>query len=168
MIVVEGVDNSGKSTLIKALQTVFPHAPVQGSEGPPKYKGEMDERVARYIMQPANTIYDRHPCVSQPIYGTMRTHLDPIKPELIKLFYDKRPLFIYCDGGTRGMEQHQVNHQVDTPEHLAAVADNYTKLLIQYRHWAAQHALINYRIGDDIQRLVGLVQYLENHSHAHV
>jgi len=78
MIVVEGVDNSGKSTLIKALQVVFPERPVQGSEGPPKYKGEMDERVARYIMQPANTIYDRHPCVSQPIYGTMRSHLDPI------------------------------------------------------------------------------------------
>lgn len=150
MIVVEGVDNSGKSTLIRTLQNILPLYDTQGSEGPPKYAGEMNKRVELYLTtHPKRMIYDRHPCVSQPIYGTMRSHLDAINPRLIEQFYRKQPFFIYCDGGDRGMSAHTFNPETDTKEHLDAVRANYAKLLIQYRHWAAQHAHVVCRIGDD-------------------
>lgn len=161
MIVVEGVDNSGKSTLIRALQIVTPGWTLQGSEGPPKHKGEQDERVTRYLQQfGPKTIYDRHPCVSQPIYGKMRTHIDEISPGLISQFYSTDPLFIYCDGGERGMKAHVFNPAVDSEEHLRSVEQNYTTLLAHYREWAAAHAFMSYRIGDSISRVVKTVEFL--------
>lgn len=163
MIVVEGVDNSGKSTLIRALHVVLPDWRLQGSEGPPKYKGEMDVRVQAYgLNHPRTTIYDRHPCVSQPIYGTMRSHLDPIASHLITEFYDRDPIFIYCDGGDRGMKAHVFNPETDTEEHLMSVKDNYDNLLHHYRSWAAKYALISYRVGDSVSRVVKIVEHLAN------
>lgn len=160
MIVVEGVDNSGKSALIRALRLVLPTWQVQGSEGPPKHKGEMDERVTRYLDLPTTTIFDRHPCVSQPIYGMMRTHTDSINPELIERFYFTNPLFIYCDGGERGMKAHVFNPETDTPEHLAAVTENFDELLYCYRAWAGRHAFMSYRIGDSVARVIEVVGHL--------
>lgn len=161
MIVVEGVDNSGKSTLIRALQVVLPAWYIQGSEGPPKHKGEMDERVVRYLADhKRETIYDRHPCVSQPIYGQMRTHLDGISPGLIAQFYSSTPLFIYCDGGERGMKAHIFNPETDSEHHLEAVRSNYDQLLYVYREWAAGHAHLSYRIGDSISQVVKIVEFL--------
>lgn len=160
MIVVEGVDNAGKSTLIRALQVVLPGWTVQGSEGPPKYKGEMDERVTRYLSLPPTMIYDRHPCVSQPIYGMMRTHLDAISPGLIAQFYSSAPFFIYCDGGERGMKDHIFNPATDSEAHLKAVKDGYAILLDEYREWAARHAVLSYRIGDSVSRVSKIVEHL--------
>lgn len=161
MIVVEGVDNSGKSTLIRALQVVLPTWRLQGSEGPPKYKGEMDVRVQAYFLNhPPTTIYDRHPCVSQPIYGIMRTHVDPIDSLLIDQFYERQPFFIYCDGGDRGMKDHIFNPDTDSEEHLAAVNENYQRLIMAYRMWAAKHAFMSYRIGDSMSRITKTVEHL--------
>lgn len=153
MIVVEGVDNSGKSTLVDYIVGIT-HWPVQRSEGPPKYPGEQNERVRRYMGLPRNIIFDRHPCVSQVIYGGMRSHHDVIDPNLIEEFYSLRPLFIYCDPLERGMAAHVFNPETDTPQHLAEVERNYSHLLGHYRRWAWTHANIVYRIGDPIDRVL--------------
>lgn len=162
MIVVEGLDNAGKSTLIRALKVVLPTWRIQGSEGPPKHRGESDERVTRYLQLPPTTIYDRHPCVSQPIYGQMRTHSDPISPGLISQFYSSAPTFIYCDPGGRGMKAHVFNLEVDTEEHLNSVKKGYEALLVAYRRWAADHAFISYRIGDSVSRVVKTIEMLNS------
>jgi hypothetical protein len=159
MIVIEGVDNSGKSTLISALRVILPWR-VQVSEGPPKYPGEQNERVKRYMTFPNRMIYDRHPCVSQPIYSQVRSHADPIDPALIKQFYTADPLFIYCDGGDRGMKGHVFNPEVDTDEHISEIKENYYHLLMAYRHWAGQHAFISYRIGDSVGRVIKTIEML--------
>jgi hypothetical protein len=164
MIVVEGADNSGKSTLIKALLVVLPGWDVQGSEGPPKFPGEMNERVRRYLGR-GRTLFDRHPCVSQPIYGQMRTHKDEIDPALIKSFYDQAPLFIYCHG-RNNMTGHQFNPETDSAEHLAAVENNYAMLLDGYTTWAAEHAFLSYRIGDSVSRVVKSVEFLVRNNKA--
>lgn len=161
MIVVEGVDNSGKSTLIRSLHSILPHYDVQPSEGPPKFPGEQNERVTRYLERHTHRmIYDRHPCVSQPIYCAIRSHADPIDDALITRFYEKQPFFIYCDGGSRGMDGHVFNPDTDTEKHLGEIAANYVKLLTQYRHWAAQHAHLNYRIGDNIRPIARIIEML--------
>jgi hypothetical protein len=164
MIVVEGADNAGKSTLITAIRELHPFSrwTLQQSEGPPKYPGEMTQRVTRYLAQGPDIIYDRHPCVSQPIYGLMRSHHDAIPPELIAQFYASKPLFIYCDG--RGMRGHVFNPEHDTALHLDAVNENYERLLSEYRQWAGQYAFMCYRIGDPVLPLVAVLQYLETSS----
>ena len=160
MIVIEGMDNSGKSTLCRQISAMFPAWQIQVSEGPPKYQGEQNERVNRYLRFPRNTIYDRHPCVSQPIYGQMRSHSDSIDQSLIDAFYAQRPLFIYCDPGARGMSGHVERGEVDTPLHVAAINENYNELLRMYREWALSHAVIMYRIGDPMARILQMIETL--------
>lgn len=160
MIIIEGMDNSGKSTLCRQISAMLPTWQIQVSEGPPKYQGEQNERVKRYLAYPKNTIYDRHPCVSQPIYGQMRTHSDSIDPALIESLYLLHPLFIYCDPGVRGMQGHVERTEVDTPAHVAAIHENYRELLKMYREWALQHAQIIYRIGDPMKRILMMVETL--------
>lgn len=160
MIVIEGMDNSGKSTLCQQISLILPSWRVQVSEGPPKYKGEMNVRVKSYLSFPKQVIYDRHPCVSQPIYGQLRTHHDSIDHDLIDCFYDMQPLIIYCDPGERGMTDHVERPEVDTPEHVAAINANYRELLMAYRAWAIDHALIMYRIGDPMKRILQMIETL--------
>jgi len=155
-IIIEGVDASGKSTLARHVQSTLGWS-LQPSEGPPHYPGEMIIRVERYLSY-SRVIFDRHPCVSQPIYGTMRSHHDVIPPDLLQRFYAKPTLFIYCDPLERGLTDHVINNHVDTTEHLAQVTSNYTHLLALYREWAIYHAHFVYRIGDPITRLIGAIR----------
>lgn len=151
-IIIEGPDNSGKSTLARYIASHVPR-PILFSEGPEKFPGEINDRIRRYERY-RNVIFDRHPCVSQPIYGKIRRNTE-VEHELLLRFYDARPLFIYCRG--RGLETHVVKDH-DTPEHVEAVNRNHEWLCRQYDEWAVQHAHIWYRVGDSMERVLNLVR----------
>jgi predicted HAD superfamily Cof-like phosphohydrolase len=162
-IVVEGHDGTGKSTLVAYLSRRYSR-PIQHSEGPPKYPGEMHERVTKYLRY-TNTLFDRHPCVSQPIYGTLRTHNQDIEPTLLKQFYDQDNIFIYCDP-TKHFRDTHIKKEYEDPEHVKAVEDNYHGLLSLYRAWAVGHADFIYRIpvGEDffpVIRCLHITAYLD-------
>jgi hypothetical protein len=157
-IIIEGTDASGKSTLARAIQEVT-RIPIQTSEGPPHSPTEMNDRIKRYLARLDPFIYDRHPCVSEAIY--MRTRMEastPLDPGLIDQFYQSRSLFIYCDPLDRGLEGHQTRPEVDTPDHLERLQKHYQMILGLYREWAISHAHILYRIGDDMSRVVDMVE----------
>lgn len=156
MIVIEGMDNSGKSTLARKLADYFGYD-IQESEGPPKSAEEINERVDRYSRL-TNVVFVRHPVSSNAIYGQMREEGDPITYGRSMTFYESRPLIIYCDAGERGLGGHVIKES-DTPEHLEKLKDNYHKLLGLYRIWAAQHAHFTYRIGDDMDQLIATVYF---------
>jgi hypothetical protein len=155
-IIIEGIDASGKSTLAKYLSIEL-GLTIQESEGPPKYRGELDERIVKYfkLMAAGRTLFVRHPCVSQPIYGLLRVKSDAIDPAHITEFYGNDPFFIYCDPGKRGLSSHEVKPEED-PEHVAAVEEKYALLLVHYRMWAMERAHLVYRIGDDVFRVAKL------------
>ena len=160
-IVIEGVDNTGKSTLARILSTALGMT-IQPSEGPPKFEGEMKKRIDRYL-EMDDTIFDRHPCVSQPIYRSIRDadhSKESVDHNAIKRFYDSRPIFIYCDPLLgRRLKGHTFNPDTDTPEHIAQVEASYDKLLMQYRQWALMHANLMHRIGDDVRRVAQMIQH---------
>lgn len=143
IIVVEGPDNSGKSTLIEALSHMT-GLPIVAGEGPPKSTEEINDRVKRYLALD-NCIFDRHPCVSNAIYDAHREIHMPVDPDLIKAFYDQNPLFIYCVGtddlGTHVLKDH------DTEEHQRLVEDNASMIVEAYNLWAFDHANWLYRKG---------------------
>jgi hypothetical protein len=152
-IILEGPDGSGKSTLANILLQHLPMAFKQG-EGPPKYPGEMQERVFQYLRMD-NTLFDRHPCVSQPIYDSFREHGEGIDASLLSVFYRQRNLFIFCDNKRSLEESHDATNPVaDTPEHLRLVELNDQAIRDAYRHWAQQHDALVYNIGDDITPLI--------------
>lgn len=150
-IVLEGPDNSGKSTLARYLNARTGR-PIILSEGPEKHPGEINERIRRYEGF-RGVIFDRHPVVSQPIYGRFRSNTE-VDRELVLRFYDSRPLFIYCRG--RSLEGH-VEKSHDTSEHMALVNLNHDAMCRHYDEWAKDHAHIWYRVGDSMERIVNLV-----------
>lgn len=158
-IIVEGMDNSGKSTLGAHLAQTF-GMNVQESEGPPKYPGEMHDRISRYG-QMDQTVFVRHPIISQDIYARHIRGEDPgLSHVQVSRVYEHiragRTLVIYCDAGSRGLEGH-VEKAHDKPEHLEAIRLNYLRGLEAYRLWAAQHAHLIYRIGDNMDDVAARV-----------
>ncbi len=156
MIVVEGMDNSGKSTLAAAMAE-YMDLVVQESEGPPLSNEEINERVDRYARMEGR-LFVRHPVISNAIYGQVREEGDPITIGRRMIFYDAKPVLIYCDAGDRGLESH-VTKAHDTEKHLADIEANYSKLLSLYRQWAGEYAHFVYRIGDDVDRLISTVYF---------
>lgn len=153
MVIIEGIDASGKSTLGKILARRLGYTLIE-SEGPPRYTGEINDRIKRYLSIP-NALFVRHPAISQPIYERLRGDEAMTDPYLIREVYDQCKLFVYCDPLERGLEGHVVKDG-ENPDHLAKVQSKYHVLLGMYRNWAIQHAQVFYRIGDPIGRIVDI------------
>lgn len=159
-IVLEGFDNTGKSTLAAVLSRELT-MPIVASEGPPKYPGEIIERVTRYLSVQDPRIFDRHPCVSQPIYGLLRGNNQrqgPMKNQ-IEEFYRRNPILIYCKRDTPTLEGHVLKDH-DDERHMRQVTRNVSLLARAYEDWAATHAHITYVLGDDHMSVVSQIKEL--------
>jgi hypothetical protein len=156
MIVIEGMDNSGKSTLARVMGD-YMGLIVQESEGPPRSEDEINARVDRY-QDMHERLFVRHPVISNAIHGKFREEGNPITPGREMIFYEAKPILIYCDAGLRGLEGH-VEKAHDSPEHLELVTSKYMELLREYRLWAAEYAHFIYRIGDDMDQLTSTVYF---------
>jgi len=163
MIVIEGMDNSGKSTLAQALADYI-GLNIQESEGPPKSDDEINARVDGYATL-TQTLFVRHPVISNSIYGKFRPEGDPITPGRAMLFYESKPTLIYCDAGDRGFEGHVLKDH-DTEVHQKLLATKQEELLKEYRLWAARHAHFIYRIGDDMDQLIATVYFHYEYTQA--
>jgi predicted HAD superfamily Cof-like phosphohydrolase len=148
-IVIEGPDNSGKSTLARSISSELGW-PVKSSEGPEKYPGEINERLIRYL-EMDRVIFDRHPCVSQMIYHLFNK-TNPVPSSTIKDFYASSPVIIYCPG--MDLDDHTLKDDYDTDEHLEMIERNHSMICRFYDIWALKHAHIIYRKGDPISSII--------------
>jgi hypothetical protein len=166
IVVVEGPDGSGKSTLIEYFKkNLGPTIAYQAGEGPEKYPGEINERLNRYgswYYFNGVVIFDRHPCVSQPIYGKLRDNT-PVDPEHQLNFMLSRPVFIYCRKTRLDLSEH-VEKEYDSEEHMIAVRNNQAIIIAAYELWAQRNAHIYYRIDDDMGRIANMLRGLIAHG----
>jgi len=100
MIIVEGMDNTGKTTLVRKLTSMLPLKKYK-SPGPDIGEAEQIEWVRDRLEDPDEwVIFDRFPLISEPIYGGhirgYHNFEDPSKQYLYDMFKDKNPLIIYC------------------------------------------------------------------------
>ena len=129
-IVIEGPDGAGKSTLAERL---IEHLPLklQKGEGPPKSQVEIIQRVQSYL-EMDYTLFDRHPCISQPIYGMFRKTDIFVPGVLITEFYAQNNFIIYMHGRAG-------NHKAkkyDTKEHLDTIHRYDGNIRNAYEEWA--------------------------------
>jgi thymidylate kinase len=157
-IVLEGPDNSGKSTLARTLADVTGRKIIK-SEGPERHRGEVNTRIYRLldVYKNEKVIFDRYPVISQQMYSVIKPNT-PVKPSLIRQFYDSHPLIIYCRPDlSRGMQGH-VRKEYDTSEYLGSIEKNYKKLCAAYDQWALEHATIIHRWGQSDLIIKNLVK----------
>jgi hypothetical protein len=155
MLILEGPDNSGKTTLASAFREVLGWR-HQCSEGPPQGIEDINDRVRRYLDAERDVIYDRHPAISQNIYCVIRSNPQRVRDDLVAELYARDPVIIYCEPLDRGLEGH-VTKGHDSAAHLDGIAENHQRILEAYRSWALQHAHFLYRIGDNVPALMSAV-----------
>lgn len=152
-VVCEGPDGAGKSTLAEALSRATGIRVQQGS-GPPRGSGEIERRLVTYLAMD-DVVFDRHPAVSQTMYGAMRDEPASIEfRTLVDQFYQTQPLLIYCRA--TNLDRHCVKPGED-PDHILKLTQRFTFLLGLYDRWALARAHLLYRVGDDPVDVVDVV-----------
>lgn len=135
MIVVEGMDNTGKTTLVKKLAKEFDLKIVK-SPGPVDQGLENSLKWMRKTLEnnDLQVIYDRYPLISERIYGPIIRKNDVLAPYWIKLvrkFLDREPILIYCrppiDDILNFGEREQMEGVVERAKELVELYDEYMK-----------------------------------------
>lgn len=135
-VILEGPDGGGKSTLAERLSKALGMTVQQGS-GPPRGPGEIETRTRQYL-ELKGVVFDRHPAVSQYIYGRMRA--EPMSQEflgLVAAFYRAPGVCIYCR--STSPDRHVVKDS-DNPDHVAMLTAKYQELVRAYDIWALGRA----------------------------
>lgn len=137
MLIVEGPDGSGKSTLVKTLQIMFDIPTVVQWNKPPKTADELAANLKRsknLVKTPV--IQDRIPWITEPIYDTIKNGTKNISTWFYyltgtALFHSH---IVYCRPPNEVIEEHcgEPSSSCDSLEYLKWVSDNYAGLVILY------------------------------------
>lgn len=161
-IILEGPDNSGKSTLAAHLVRAL-ELPLQHSGGPSKYPGEVNTRCFQFNQRSMTQLFDRHPAISQNIYVEgLQNGGELVTEENVNEFYEGKPLIIYCKN-VLGVEGHRQSDHSST-SYFDQVSRNMDRICRLYDAWALEKAHMVYRIGDSMDDVVGWVfGHMDNH-----
>ena len=129
MIVLEGVDGSGKSTLAMDLEGRF-GIPVVHSLGPKSKEATLKWILRSHIVQMSGCtlIYDRHPLISEMVYGKVLRGEPLIDPttyaNFLSIWAIRKPLIIYCRPPFKAIK-------LDKPQ-MEGVGENLKQLVERY------------------------------------
>jgi len=167
VIILEGADNTGKSTLAEALHAHFgPNAVVVKS--PAKYfdwDDSMNEWTSEFVeassVMSSNFyfILDRVPEISELIYGAIfRTPCTERFPHFLRSLQSHRVMFVLCthDGFEEG-ELDKVGNLIAQPNHEKIVAA-YTVMSYVLARSGVQVHLFNRDIKDSTRRLIERIE----------
>lgn len=152
-IILEGPDNAGKSTLARALH-IATAWPIKHKEGRPPTQIALFEKFRKYEAI-ENHIIDRHPIVSQGVYGILRGD-EETPDEFTDNFFSRSDLNIYCRC-IRPLDDHKPSN-TDTPEHLKMIAEKEQAIIDIYDNWATLCADIIYSRYEDLAMVVAMVK----------
>lgn len=161
-VVIEGPDGSGKSTLARKLSESSGLRIITG-RGPEKYPGEINHRAREWLSINEPCIFDRHPCVSHPIYSE-HSNGTSMNNDLVNEFYHrvkKLPMvLVYCRG--HGLDDHLAK-EYDKPNHLKMLEECWSLIEVEYEYWGSNHAHLIYDRGEDnLEQTALMIRTLAN------
>ena len=144
MIVLEGPDNAGKSTLGKQLSERF-GVDVHHSSNPKMTYAELRDKMREVINDPRrDAIYDRVPLISEGIYGTLLRGVNRFNCHegsgLWQLFAAARPLIIYCRPNDSTLSVGLEFKPDETEDHIKAVKEKHLHIAHAYDELMASMA----------------------------
>ena len=145
MIIIEGPDGGGKSTLAAELSEIM-DIPIMKFEKRPENVNEVEERISYYYENP-NAIYDRFYLISEVAYGLTLRKKSMIEPErfksewkIIKQVLD--PILIWTAYKPRNFDQIRVKDWKDE-QHIELVHKQRANILNIYDRLSVALALID-------------------------
>lgn len=147
MIVVEGADGAGKSSLVAKLGRDLNRETIHAG-GPPKDEKEWAERCAKfYGMSNQPVILDRIPFISEQIYGPLYGRSSQYRfEELTRDLVFINPVIVYCRLATPeemfqridlGMKDHKPS------AHMQLVLDNHYRIVNDYDNAMRRFKFVN-------------------------
>lgn len=149
MIILEGPDHSGKSTLAAELSKALNMQVVHPGGAPKTLTEEFNFMVTQKHKSSELIIHDRVTCISQPVYSTMRhegVNGDQYLPFIRQFESHPKVVIIYCRPPLKNMLE-MTNHEVkahETVEHVKMVEQNQRQLIAAYDALMANVMHINY------------------------
>lgn len=129
MIILEGMDNSGKTTLAQRLLEEFPELRVIKSCGHASVGDALAWVAAAIRNEDPRMLYDRYFPISERVYGTVCRQGDIFGSytfDILSLTFRREPLIIYCRPPLSTIEQWG-----DRPQ-MPGVKDRTHELLKRY------------------------------------
>lgn len=171
MIIVEGPDNTGKTTLIKELSQYFPELQVVKSPGH-VVLGEALAWVAGAIRnEDPRFIYDRYFPISERVYGPVLRDGDIFGQytfDLLRLTLRREPLIVYCRPSDEVAQMWGDRQQLNgVKQHAAELCRRYDWLMTILGEMYCQKGLLlryDYTHPEALNHVKGAVQlYLKTH-----
>ena len=135
MLVFEGPDNSGKSTIASYISYQL-DIPVYHFGAPPRTAGELRSRITEMFKVRHDFIFDRIPLISEPVYSLIKDIplSEYITEEDFEQLRSIRPIIVYCrppdyvvlEKDCRNLKAH------DEPDYLERIENNKRLLLNRY------------------------------------
>lgn len=133
IIILEGPDNGGKTTLAKFLSTQT-GLRLHHSGGPPKDRSEILYRATE-LLKLENVIFDRFPVISDRIYSKLLRGEDFFANTTFPIrLAQQRPFIIYCRPPMEvllKLDGHEVKEH-ETQEHVEAMKKKALDIVIAY------------------------------------
>lgn len=136
MIVLEGPDNAGKSTLGKQLSERF-GTEVHHSSNPKMTYEQLRDKMFEIINDPRrDAIYDRVPLISEGVYGTILRGTNRFNCHegrgIWQLFAASKPLVIFCRPLDETINVGLEFKPGEDPEHVEAVKKKHLTIAHAY------------------------------------
>lgn len=172
LLIIEGCDGSGKTTLLETLRREVKHsfAILRMSQYPRKPTDVYAylrwlERKPRGL----HVVMDRHPLVSEPIYGPLIRKVDQTEGQALAIhlrqFVQDELCFVYCRppdetilGNVQKNEHEQMDGVIDNTRQLI---DRYDRSMnsLQRTGLVPKFVRYNYEVPADLEHLLALVNH---------
>lgn len=145
LVIVEGPDGAGKSTLIQNLVALGGFVSAH-TGGPPRDKQDLEDKLGK-VTQALDAaghnilVLDRHPAVSDPIYSKVTGSRSFATPGgLGEQVGALNPVFVYCRGSADSMSGNisKSPKAHKSPEHLLKVIQKHGEIVKLYDAFFAQ------------------------------
>ena len=127
-IVIFGCDNSGKTTLAKALCSVIEDSRYVMSLGPNKTLDEQIKFMTENLDVTRVNVFDRFPYIEENVCGNVLRGVDNFSGLDTSTFLDKVDLFIFCYPGLKSVLNWGDREQLDgVKKNVVGLINGYNK-----------------------------------------
>lgn len=166
MIIIEGMDNSGKTTLCKSLSKTY-GLPLDTS-GRLKTLSECVQFQIHCMVSSELIIYDRMRIISEGVYGPLIRNRNVFGDKwgsYLEVFMRTNPLVIYCRPPNEKILEFGEREQMDgVIDHSRQLLSRYDAVMNEIKNFTTNYVVYNYV--DPRQKMKNrITQYITQHKH---